>query len=455
MNRFIQFHETQNQKLQQYIAKHIPNILIEKREKLLDLSFYFMLLFYTVWANFYNFSFGLRLLVCGAVFLFDLILFCDSHPVPMLHNDFWTIAFYLMGIGSLATAIVVRGKAYFLLSLVWLLLYPFARGILKHDVFHLWLKRYCITLCHFFVAVVFISLLLSPLTESQYGGIYTDPNDLAMICVMAIVSNFYLYRIEDVKKKGRHLLFSIVATTLIFFSRSRTGMVMMFWVYALLLAYLSVHKEVVSGKISKFVAGNVLCYLALYLVLSYGTPLAAHTIYPLINPAYKEQLERQEGKEITFEESLALLLQKSMKGAGDNQDVSSGRMRIWQAGMKKMSVFGHLDERVFVREYGYRKMLLHNAPLQIWYSTGVLGMAGYVLLMVDAAKKSLRSMKRFSRLTMESVTVLSFLGCYALYLFFFSSYHPFASPLTWIAFFASMAPPIARDDVIGRKKENA
>lgn len=232
-------------------------------------------------------------------------------------------------------------------------------------------------------------------------------------------------------------------------------MVMMFWVYVMYIAYLLVHKEVVVRRISKFIAGNVLCYLILYLVLSYGTPISAHAIYPLINPAYKEQLEKQDGKEITFEESLSLLLQKSMKGAGDNMDVSSGRIRIWQAGIKKMSVFGHLDERVYVRTYEHRRMLLHNAVLQIWYSTGVFGMVGYLLLMGNIAKKSLRGIRRFSALSVENIVVLSFLGCYAVYLLFFSSYHPFASPLTWIAFFASMAPPFENENVIERRKLHA
>ncbi len=455
MNRIIQFHEGQNRKLQVFCARYIPAKWREKRESILDLTFYFLFLFYTVGANFYGFSLGLRLLLHSITLLLALSLFCEPNPEPASPDLFWTFAYYLMGIGSLATCIVVRGKAYLLLSLVWLILFPFARSVLKRDVFYLWLKRFCITLCRFFVAVLAISLVLSPLTESQYVGIYSDPNDLAMICVMAIISNLFLYHVEKTKKKERHVIFSIIATTLILFSRSRTGMVMMFWVYVMYIAYLLVHKEVVVRRISKFIASNVLCYLILYLVLSYGTPISAHAIYPLINPAYKEQLEKQDGKEITFEESLSLLLQKSMKGAGDNMDVSSGRIRIWQAGIKKMSVFGHLDERVYVRTYEHRRMLLHNAVLQIWYSTGVFGMVGYLLLMGNIAKKSLRGIRRFSALSVENIVVLSFLGCYAVYLLFFSSYHPFASPLTWIAFFASMAPPFENENVIERRKLHA
>lgn len=454
MHTLIDKHQALNQKIYLFFSKYIPEGLRAQRERLLSVFFYFMLIFYTLGVNYIGFSLGFRLIVHGATFLFMLALYCEKEKeAPIVpRKTLWMAAFYLMGLGAFLTAVFVRSRAYFLLTLIWLFLYPFARLVLQPNVFFAWVERYCIVLIRFFLVVVVLALFLSPLTAAQYTAVYSDPNDLAMLCVMVILSSLYLLYKGKPQQRKKYFAYTVLATAMILFSRSRTGMVMMLWAYVLFFAYLHVQKKNVFRKILRFVGGTVGAYVLLYLLLTFLTPMSARTIFPLISPEYAEALKEHEGEEISFEESFTLLVQKSMKGAGDNHDVSSGRMRIWTAGVQRLRPLGHLDERVYVWNYEHRMMLLHNAFLQIWYSIGILGAAGYILLMASVIKDSWPCLRNLSKISVERLTVLGFLGSYAIYLLFFSSYNPFVSPLAWIAYFVSMAPTLPERGLVSKEK---
>lgn len=117
--------------------------------------------------------------------------------------------------------------------------------------------------------VVVLALFLSPLTAAQYTAVYSDPNDLAMLCVMVILSSLYLLYKGMPQQRKKYFAYTVLATAMILFSRSRTGMVMMLWAYVLFFAYLHVQKKNVFRKILRFVGGTVGAYVLLYLLLTF------------------------------------------------------------------------------------------------------------------------------------------------------------------------------------------
>lgn len=270
-----------------------------------------------------------------------------------------------------------------------------------------------------FLLMAVISFLFRPFFEGgRYAGIFTNPNTfgLYLYVIFAVYMSDLDWNVETGKNFRKSLPTYVQLALVVFYlsvSQARTAMLAIVAIFLLWLA-LRLYMGKKQGRYANFVRGLtalvltcVICYPVFFAGIRHLPKIVGHPILFEEDVLYLSNGEKIEdiGDKVLAEsdeiESIDLDKEKPieensiwgrlMDSLDSNETlnkISSGRITIYKAYMKKLNVKGH--SRVTLKVNGKRVSHAHNNWLQFAYTYGVISMLFYAVITVLSIVRSIR-----------------------------------------------------------------
>ncbi len=268
-----------------------------------------------------------------------------------------------------------------------------------------------------FLLMSVISFLFRPFFEGgRYAGIFTNPNTfgLYLYVIFAVYMSDLDWNVET-GKTWKKSLFTYVQLALVLFylsvSQARTAMlaigsILILWI--ILRLYMGKKQGMFRGFIKGFLSLaviTVVCYPLFYAGVRHLPELVGHKIMFEEDVLYLSNGEKIEdiGDKVLAEsdafESIDLpektlednsiwgRLVKSLDSSETLNKISSGRITIYKAYMKKLNLWGHQRVRLIIN--GKKVSHAHNNWLQFAYTYGVVSMLFYTVITVLSLIRSI------------------------------------------------------------------
>lgn len=231
-------------------------------------------------------------------------------------------------------------------------------------------------------AVSMASIILVPLTASQYEGILDNPNRLGEMIAAAVVAHIYQYeKTHNTKYKVFILISFGMEISLMLYSRSRTALLAICCIALIYLIYNIRNKYKTGKKILVFVT-SIIVMLAITFIMVDNVARVISNYYDIKSTVSTiEQEDIQKTEELEVADVIESSLDRYQKGINDGSSFTSGRIEIWKEYFKNIEIVGHAPEKLSI---AYNNQIIkanaHNSFLQISYQAG--GVAGIAYLVI-------------------------------------------------------------------------
>lgn len=204
----------------------------------------------------------------------------------------------------------------------------------------------------------------------RYCGLSSNPNHMGMIATSAVVCSLYLIS----RNKGQkifHFIILSLSCGLIYLSASRTAMLAVLCAFIIFVMFFIKYyeNEPTKNKWKTIIAVLVAILLAVAL---------SRTIFSL-DPLNRIEKEVQA---TTIEERI----ETNVEDQSDANDISSGRVFVWQTYLSEINMFGHdCSERAAdFTDIGYAGGYAHNNYLEFAYAAGLPAGILYFVLVITS-----------------------------------------------------------------------
>jgi hypothetical protein len=317
----------------------------------------------------------------------------------------YLILLVILGGSFLFNGLYFRVMGYIAIGLTFMVIVPVLNMVFskakKYNIFH---SIAVGTVATYIIYYIFCLLSGPPISQVQYGALLGNSNLVGNF--MSIVAPSVLFLILNCRRTyAKGLLIFLYGTVLSvgFFSNSRTAMIgivgqLCFVILVYLIRGIKKHEKIQVASLIKKIIVSVLL-----VTIAFGTNFfLLTTVKKQIAKAlpdiqiYKQQwyiersINKVDGEEVTFEESLGLAADRFEKGLYDNSNdaFTSGRRGIWQAYLKNIGFMGHAEESMNIKS-GDRMYIgtnAHNYYLQVAYSAGIIAGIALIALILLAIK---------------------------------------------------------------------
>lgn len=269
-----------------------------------------------------------------------------------------------------------------------------------------------------FILMAVISFLFRPFFEGgRYAGIFTNPNTfgLYLYVIFAVYMSDLDWNVETGKTFRKSLLTYVQLALVIFYlsvSQARTAMLAISAIF-LLWIVLRIYMGRKQGRYLNFIKGLVtlviisaVCYPVFYAGVRNLPEIVGHKIIFDEDVLYlsngekiedigdkvlaeSDEIESVEVKDKNIEDnSIWGRIVKSLDSNATLNKISSGRITIYKAYIKKLNIKGH--RRVTLKINEKRVSHAHNNWLQFAYTYGVPSMLFYTVITVLSLIRSIR-----------------------------------------------------------------
>lgn len=269
-----------------------------------------------------------------------------------------------------------------------------------------------------FLLMALISFLFRPYFDGgRYAGIFTNPNTfgLYLYVIFAVYMSDLDWNVETGKNLKKSLPTYLQLALVIFYlsvSQARTAMLAIVAVFILWIV-LRIYMGKIQKRYMNFVRGliflvliTVICYPLFYAGVRHIPKIVGHPIMFEEDVLYLSNGEKIEdiGDKVLAESDAIESVEVTDRNIEDNSiwgrivksldsnatlnKISSGRITIYKAYMKKLNIKGH--NRVTLKINGKRVSHAHNNWLQFAYTYGVISMLFYTVITVLSLIRSIR-----------------------------------------------------------------
>ncbi len=390
------------QKLYIFALTPFQKIVVNLSEKTRDIGLWvalhcmiFNMFMYTAWANLgINFGYA-ELLVINTGFLGIAIIFSLKEPLKKVEWNGWIVYPWML----CCVHILLSGlhhnitSALMFSTCVMLFVFP--------CLFFVWNNRgdyetlyYKVSkaMIHILFVYFALHLVLFPVIEGEaYYGIAVNPNSNGLLGTAGIIASLYLIMVGKKKQLWLHYLSLGVAFALTYISASRASFIaitMAFIAFCICLVRLKKQENNIKESLKIIVVAVVV------VCLSTGVFSA---FLKNVTPSIKGGIENSMTAEASTEEDELEGSDSSIGdkfNRGDNlNDISSGRIVIWQAYLSEMNLIGNeRGDRGLYVAYTGKYLSAHNSYIEIGYRCGIFAGLLYAYIALYAAVYSFKGL---------------------------------------------------------------
>lgn len=269
-----------------------------------------------------------------------------------------------------------------------------------------------------FLLMAVISFLFRPYFDGgRYAGIFTNPNTfgLYLYVIFAVYMSDLDWNVETGKNLKKSLPTYLQLALVLFYlsvSQARTAMLAIVAVFILWIV-LRIYMGKMQKRYMNFVRGLIflvlitaICYPLFYAGVRYIPKIVGHPIMFEEDVLYLSNGEKIEdiGDKVLAESDAIESVEVTDRNIEDNSiwgrivksldsnatlnKISSGRITIYKAYLKKLNIKGH--NRVTLKINGKKVSHAHNNWLQFAYTYGVISMLFYTVITVLSLIRSIR-----------------------------------------------------------------
>lgn len=236
--------------------------------------------------------------------------------------------------------------------------------------------------CSFAVSTV--SIMIVPLTASQYEGIFDNPNRLGEMIAAAVVAHIYQYeKINNIKYKIFILISFGMAISLMLYSRSRTALLAICCIALIYLIYNIKNRYKTGKKLIIFVTSIIVMLLITFIMVDNVARVISNHYDIKSTNSTLEQEEIKKTEELEVADVIESSLGRYQKGITDGSSFTSGRIEIWKEYFKNIEIMGHAPDKLSI---SYNNQIIeanaHNSFLQISYQAGGIAGVAYLLITI-------------------------------------------------------------------------
>ena len=400
------------------LQKLIDNIDCKTKDIVLSLSLHcmiFNMFMYTAWANLgINVGYA-ELLIINTAFLAIAIVCSLKEPLKKVEWNGWIVYPWML----CCAHILISGlhhsitSALMFSTCVMLLIFP--------CLFFVWNNRgdyetlyYKVSkaMIHILFVYFAIHLILFPVIEgAAYYGIAVNPNSNGLLGTAGIIASLYLIMVGKKKQLWLHYLSLGVSFALTYISASRASFI------AIMMAFICFCICIFRLKKQEDNIKEALKIIAVALIVVMLSATAFSTFLTNVTPSIKDGIVDNMTAEASTEEEELEGSDSSIGdkfNRGDNlNDISSGRIVIWQAYLSEMNLIGNeRGDRGLYVAYTGKYLSAHNSYLEIGYRCGIFAGLLYAYIALYAAVYSFKGLfgkKVFSySMTIIPMAVMAF-----------------------------------------------
>ncbi|MCM1044013.1 MAG: O-antigen ligase family protein [Candidatus Gastranaerophilales bacterium] len=368
---------TQLQNIMSWLVKFfvmdLSKMETDKKKKTLCFCFFFLAIL--SWSNQVVKGWELRyaiITIIGCMILYVIIALLKpaegkNDKVSIMQCACWI----MMSIFMIASALIHRIDNL-LLPFLLLFIFPFVWFVIrrledKSILFESMSKGFIASFLVFFV----LSLLFAPITKHQYSGLFYNCNATAFYVIVLLSCTIYMV---NKTKKRCYYIFIALECDIMFFTRSRTGMLSMIVIFAAWI-FMELRQEFLCHapkEILKRFMMIVLLTVVFFPAFWGVNRIAMHTIQQkfCLN-AYEELMDRRH--QSIFDVSFSYMITgigERVSSEGKDLNIYSGkRINIWKGFLKELNWTGHSASN---EEFSIGYNTAHNVYLQIAYDYGVV-----------------------------------------------------------------------------------
>ncbi len=280
-------------------------------------------------------------------------------------------------------------------------------------------------------AVLFVlSVFFSPLGSEQYESILGNPNALGMYACIGFLGSLYLSVTE---KKYRYYVLLGLSFGFIYFSRSRTSLLLVIGSAAVLLFYVILNRREQKVQFKNVV--KCLVTVAASVFISFAGISYVNSLVGITNLDTIEKIEAvfdvniiktDDDDKPEFSDVLASGIDRSLKGIADDNSFTSGRTAIWVAFLNNIDIGGHASGVIELEGADYNA---HNAFIQVAYSYGIVSGILYLIIalymLVVIISQFVKSLKR-KHISFEKCFAAIIYGSFMVYSTLSAAVSPFS-----------------------------
>ncbi|MBR2674872.1 MAG: hypothetical protein IKE52_05400 [Mogibacterium sp.] len=317
--------------------------------------------------------------------IFLIILICcieekADHEKIKINKIFWAGWFLCFITIFVMSFINPVKKLYFLWSLLSLTILPMIMIVLSQSKSYFkWsvkIARNVVTISYIFVVM---NLAITPFVANDlvgvetidynYLGLCVNPNGNGMICTTFFTAALYLLLVED--REGWWNLVSMgFSAAIVLISGCRTAQIVML---AELIIAASVYKVHSKEHKRKWKASHIA--IACILVAMLSAALAQALIY--LDKMDVNAYALSEPELSDYDDTILWVYENETRIKIN--DLSSGRLLIWKAYSRNLSLFGKGKTNAPLMPEVTASRWAHNNALDIWYISGVFAFLGYII----------------------------------------------------------------------------
>lgn len=260
-----------------------------------------------------------------------------------------------------------------------------------------------------FLVLFIVSAFFSQLTSEQYSAVTGNPNAIGIFSAWAFCGATYIAK----KKERYHKYFAIfiqgIALGFIIFSRSRTALLIPMGIVAFLLITFIVNRDKRKSFLNIIKA---FVMILLSFAISYVAVTSFHQTFGF-SPKSDTAIALKNTFDVTFEQNkygdaqigigdvISQSGKRSVKGLGDGNSFTSGRILVWQTFVKELNLSGHQSGLLEVNKI--KNYNAHNGYIQVAYSFGVVTGAVYIAITILMLASAIGLFYRFIRKRKQTV----------------------------------------------------
>ncbi len=294
------------------------------------------------------------------------------------------LLFIVIGISYIIPGTIYRVPTFLLYGVFFAAVLPLWTLVSSEDVIKDFLPKFMNSAFILIVITVVASLLFAPMDTKQYYGVYINPNTFGTMLSFAAIVVIYKYETAN-KKSMKFFTVAVfgVLSAFVFFTKSRTTLMVMFAFVIVYLIYIGKNKKEFLDRVRDYGIALILAIPLVFFCLGHITPLIVENtgvdyFIELKQSRYAEDQEIAKNENTTLQQEMNSVVSRYFKGIGDNGRFSSGRTLIWYSYIKEISFKCHSGDDLYVE--GWEEINAHNSFLQVAYQGGIV--AGISLFII-------------------------------------------------------------------------
>ena len=323
------------------------------------------------------------------------------------HNPLFCFGWYVCFIAMIISGVIITTKEiYFLWSVLSLTVFPMIMIIYNDRIklnklfsfvaHHMVIASYFFLLINLLFVAFFTNSFFADGLGSEYLGLAPNPNSNGLIVLPFFSSALYL-TITKNNNKAYYIFSMLICIMFTFISKTRTAEL------AMILEVLCAGVLVIRNKGLLKWELKAIKTISIIVVSLAITIVIGHCLL------YIDKVDLNVYAEGEIEESYADIY--GHENLIRLNQLSNGRLILWKAYLKRVSFVGHGNpDGPLFEGYEYSKWA-HNNAIDIWYASGFIAFAGYIVWLLAAWGFVIRCLLKKDGFRKEYLlTVLAFIG---------------------------------------------